>query len=108
LARHRVRKERIKCLTGVVGSPNLITVGVHVTPEVEKRLAALAARTGRAPEDLLGDAMPYLEELAGLREMLDGRYGDLESGRVEPIPGEDVEEYFRSKSAAARETPNSD
>ncbi len=34
--------------------------------------------------------------------MLDGRYDDLKSGAVEPIPGDDVVSYFRDKSAAAR------
>ena len=76
---------------------------VHFTPDTEKRLAALAAKTGRPAEDLLEDAIPYLEELAGVREMLDGRYDDLKSGRVKPVSGEDVDAAFRQKSAAARE-----
>ena len=41
-------------------------------------------------------------ELAQKREMLDSRYDDLKSGRVKPIPGDEVEAYFREKSAAAR------
>lgn len=81
---------------------------VHFTPDTEKRLAALAAKTGRAPEELLEDAIPYLEELAGVREMLTSRYDDLKSGRVKPIRGEEIEAYFRDKSAAARGTQKSD
>ncbi len=34
--------------------------------------------------------------------MLNSRYDDLKSGTVKPIPGEEVEAYFRDKSAAAR------
>jgi hypothetical protein len=34
--------------------------------------------------------------------MLDSRYDDLKSGRVKPIPGDEVEAYFREKSATAR------
>jgi len=34
--------------------------------------------------------------------MLDGRYDDLKSGRVKPISGDEVETYFREKSAVTR------
>jgi len=34
--------------------------------------------------------------------MLNSRYDDLKSGKVKPIPGDEVEAYFREKSAAAR------
>jgi hypothetical protein len=44
----------------------------------------------------------YVDELAETREMLDSRYDDIKSGKVELIPGEEVEAYFREKSAAAR------
>ena len=47
-------------------------------------------------------AQSYMDELARTREMLNSRYDDLKSGRVKPIPGEQVEAYFREKSAAAR------
>ena len=70
---------------------------VHFTADTERRLAALAAKTGRAPEELLEDALPYLEELAGVRERLDGRYDDLTSGRVEPVDGEKFFEELRGR-----------
>lgn len=44
----------------------------------------------------------YVVELEQTREMLYSRYDDLKSGRVRPIPGDEVEAYFREKSAAAR------
>lgn len=44
----------------------------------------------------------YFDELAQTREMLNSRYDDLKSGRVKPIPGDEVAAYFREKSAAAR------
>jgi len=44
----------------------------------------------------------YILELAQTREMLNSRYDDLKSGRVKPIPGDEVEAHFREKSAAAR------
>ena len=44
----------------------------------------------------------YVPELVQTREILNSRYDDLKSGRVKPIPGDEVEAYFREKSAAAR------
>ena len=62
---------------------------VRLSPETESRLQELAATTGRAPDDLVEDAMAgYLAELSQVRDMLDTRYDDIKSGRVEPIDGE--------------------
>lgn len=59
---------------------------VHVTPETAKKLKDLAATSGRAPEDIVEDALAgYLEEVASVRKTLDSRYDDLKSGRVKPI-----------------------
>ena len=56
---------------------------VRFRPETESRLQELADQSGRAPSDLIEDAMaPYLQELGQVREMLDSRYDDLKSGRV--------------------------
>jgi predicted transcriptional regulator len=63
---------------------------VHLKTETESRLQELAATTGRAPEELIEDAMAgYLAELSEVRSMLDGRYDDIKSGRVAPIDGEE-------------------
>ena len=77
---------------------------VHFAPETEQKLKDLAAQNGRGSADeLVQDVVEgYIEELAQTREMLDSRYDDLKSGRVKPIPGEEIEAYFRKKSAAAR------
>ena len=76
---------------------------VHLTPDVEKKLIDLAGQSGRATDELLQDALVgYLDELVQTREMLDRRYDELKSGRVKPIAGDEVEAYFREKSAAAR------
>jgi predicted transcriptional regulator len=72
---------------------------VHFRPETESRLQELATKTGRAPGDLVEDAMAgYLQELAEVREMLDGRYDDLKSGRVKPVDGEEAFATLRRKS----------
>jgi predicted transcriptional regulator len=71
---------------------------VHLKPETESRLQELAAITGRAPDELVEDAMAgYLQELAQTREMLDGRYDDIKSGRVKPIDGETFFEGLRKR-----------
>ena len=77
---------------------------VHFTSETEKKLRDLAAQSGRATADeLVRDVVEgYIHELAQTREMLNSRYDDLKSGRVKPIPGDEVEAHFREKSAAAR------
>jgi predicted transcriptional regulator len=72
---------------------------VHLSQETESRLQELAARTGRAPGDLVEDAMAgYLVELTQVREMLDTRYEDLKAGRVQPVDGEEALSRLRQKS----------
>jgi predicted transcriptional regulator len=76
---------------------------VHLKPETESRLQELAARTGRAPEELVEDAMTgYLAELTQVRNMLDGRYDDVKSGRIQPVDGENAFEQLRQKSQDRR------
>ena len=81
---------------------------VHFTPETERKLKDLAAQNGRATADeLVQDVVEgYFDELANVRDMLNSRYDDLKGGRVNPIPGDEVEAYFRDKSAAARRSPS--
>ncbi len=71
---------------------------VHFRPETESRLQELAAKTGRAPDDLLEDALAgYLQELAQIRETLDSRYDDVKAGRVKPVDGEAFFESLRQR-----------
>jgi predicted DNA-binding protein len=77
---------------------------VHFAPETEQKLKNLAEQTGRKTADeLVQDVIAgYFDEIAQTGTMLDRRYDDLKSGEVKPIPGDEVENYFRNKSAAAR------
>jgi ppGpp synthetase/RelA/SpoT-type nucleotidyltranferase len=71
---------------------------VHFTPEREKQLKELAAKTGRRADELVQDVVAgYVNELAGVREMLYGRYDDLNSGRVKPVDGEAFFEQLRER-----------
>ena len=76
---------------------------VHVTPETAKKLNDLATASGRAPEEIVEDALAgYLDHVASVRETLDSRYDDLKSGRVTPIDGEEVFRRLREKSKRQR------
>jgi predicted DNA-binding protein len=77
---------------------------VHFAPETEKKLKDLAAQSGRKTADeLVQDVIEgYFDEIAQTRTMLNSRYDDLKSGRVKHLSGDEVEAYFRDKSAAAR------
>ena len=76
---------------------------VQFNPDVQAKLDELATETGRPTDELVKDAvLGYFNELAQTREMLNSRYDDLKSDRVKAIPGDEVEAYFREKSAAAR------
>jgi len=76
---------------------------VHLRPETESRLQELAQQTGRAPNDLVEDAMAgYLQELGDVRGMLDSRYDDLKSGRVQAVDGQTAFAELRRKSEQRR------
>jgi len=86
-------------LTLPVALSRLATMEVHLRPETESRLQELATKSGRAPDDLIEDAMAaYLQELAQVREMLDSRYDDLKSGRAKPVDGEEAFAKLRRRS----------
>jgi hypothetical protein len=76
---------------------------VHFNPDLQAKLDKLATETGRPPGELVEDVVAgYFDEFGEVREMLNSRYDDLKSGRVKPIPGDEVEAYFREKTAVAR------
>jgi len=82
---------------------NFVIMLVHLKPETESRLQELAATTGRAPDELVEDAMAgYLSELAQVRGILEGRYDEIKNGRVKPIDGEDAFLRLRNKSKDRR------
>jgi predicted DNA-binding protein len=76
---------------------------VRLKPETESRLKELSATTGRAPDDLVEDAMAgYLAELAEIRSTLDDRYDEIKDGRVKPIDGEEAFKRIRTRSEHRR------
>lgn len=74
---------------------------VHLTPELEKKLIDLAALSGKPADEVVEDALiGYFDDLAETRAMLDRRYDDLESGRVQPVNGEAFFESLRQREEA--------
>jgi hypothetical protein len=56
---------------------------VHFTPEVEKKLVELAARTGREARELVQDFVANcVGELADVRAMLNSRYDGSQKRQV--------------------------
>lgn len=90
-------------LASRAGLSRLRPIEVHFRPETESQLQKLAQQTGRAPNDLVEDAMAgYLQELGDVRGMLDTRYDDLKSGRVQAVEGQTAFVELRRKSEQRR------
>jgi len=76
---------------------------VPVSPATAKKLNDLVVSSGRAPEEIIEDALAgYLEEVTAVRQTLDSRYDDLKSGRVSSIDGEEALRRLREKSERRR------
>jgi predicted transcriptional regulator len=87
----------------MAGKPYSSRMEVQVSAETAKKLNDLAASSGRAPNEIVEDALAgYLEEVAAVRKTLDSRYDDLKSGRVKPIDGEQAFRRLREKSERRR------
>ena len=77
---------------------------VHVKPELQAKLDEMARESGCRSEELVEDAINgYFDELAYTREMLDRRYDDLESGKVQLIEGEKAFRRLMEKTDARRQ-----
>lgn len=72
---------------------------VHLAnPDLRAKLDRWVTETGRAPDELVEEAMAgYFDELARARQMLDSRYDDLKEGRVKPVDGEEFFENLRRR-----------
>lgn len=64
---------------------------VQFEPAVQAKLEQIARASGRAPVDVIQDAVAgYVDELVKTRQTLDGRYDDIKNGRVKLIDGEEA------------------
>jgi hypothetical protein len=79
---------------------------VQFTPEVQAKLERMARDAGRQPTEGIEDAVVGLyDELAYTREMLDRRYDEMESGKVQGIDGEVAYRRLMEKTQARRQRP---
>lgn len=75
---------------------------VHFKQDLQAKLDKLAVDTGRPSGELVEDVVAaYFDELPQTREMLNSRYDDLKSGRVNPIPGDEVLARFHERARSA-------
>jgi predicted transcriptional regulator len=76
---------------------------VHFRPDLQAKIDQMARDSGRPGDELVETVVAdFFDDLAFTRETLDRRYDDLESGRVQPVPGDEVFARLRGKSAARR------
>ena len=76
---------------------------IHLTPELQKKLMDVATKTGRQIDDLVQEAVAgYVDELTAVRSMLESRYDDVKSGRVDPIDGDEAFTRLREKRQSRR------
>ena len=76
---------------------------VHLTPDLEQKLQELASQTGRGADELAQDAIAgFVDAVGEVRGMLNSRYDDLKSGRVQPIDSDEAFRRLRHRSQSRR------
>ncbi|MEP6714652.1 MAG: hypothetical protein ABJC09_03705 [Terriglobia bacterium] len=79
---------------------------VHFTPDVQAKLEQMARDSGRRSDELVEDAVVGLfDELAFVRGMLDRRYEEVTSGKVQPIDGEEAYRLLMARTEERRRLP---
>jgi predicted DNA-binding protein len=77
---------------------------VQLSPDDHARLTDIAEKTGRLESEIVREVMrSYLDGMDDVREMLDGRLEDIESGRVKPITAEQLQENLARRKQAFRQ-----
>ena len=74
---------------------------LRLEPELVAKVEKWSAETGRPAADLVEAAIVgYFEEVEQIKATLDGRYDDLESGRVQGVPGVEAVRFLEERIAA--------
>lgn len=77
---------------------------VPFTPDVQAKLDQMAQDVGRRSDELVQDAvMGFFDELAFTRELLERRYRELETGRVQAMDGEEAYRRLMAKTEERRQ-----
>lgn len=79
---------------------------VQLEPTLQAKLEQIARDSGRTAADLVHDAVAgYVDEFAEARRMLDSRYDDIKSGKVNLIDGEEAFARLHERIDARRNGP---
>ncbi|MFN0103296.1 MAG: hypothetical protein ACKV2U_14550 [Bryobacteraceae bacterium] len=74
---------------------------IQLPPKDHARLADIARKTGRPESEIVREVMgTYLDGMDEVRELLDGRLEDIESGRVKPLTAEQLRSNLERRRQA--------
>ncbi len=72
---------------------------LHLEPELAAKVEEWSAETGRPAGKLVEDAIAgYLSETGELRAMLDRRYDEIVSSKVEPLDGPETVRLIKERA----------
>jgi len=78
---------------------------VRLQPELAAKVKQWSAETGLPIGDLVEDAITgYFGEVEEIKAMIDSRYDDIESGRVQMVDGEEACRILRERAAARQKS----
>jgi Ribbon-helix-helix domain len=78
---------------------------VRLQPELAAKVKQWSAETGLPIGDLVEDAITgYFGEVEEIKAMIDSRYDDFESGRVQMVDGEEACRILRERAAARQKS----
>jgi hypothetical protein len=78
---------------------------LRLEPDLAAKVEQWTAETGRPAEELVQGAIAgYFAEVGDLRELLDSRYDDIESGTVQPVEGSEAVGLLRERAAARQKS----
>jgi hypothetical protein len=73
---------------------------LHLEPELAAKVEQWSAETGRPAGELVEDAIAgYFSETGELRAMLDRRYDEIVSGKVEPLDSGEAVRLIKERAA---------
>jgi len=78
---------------------------LRLEPGLAAKVEQWSAQTGRPAGDLIEDAMAgYFNELGELRTMLDSRYDEIVSGKVQLVDGAEAYRLLKERAVTRRKS----
>jgi predicted DNA-binding protein len=78
---------------------------LHLEPELAAKVERWSAETGRPPGDLVEDVIAgYFREIEDLQTLLDSRYDEIASGKVQLVDGAEAYRLLKERAAARRKS----